>query len=424
MRPDQNQRIGYVLKMYPRFSETFIVSEMLAMQATEVDFEVFSLRLPTDGRFHETLAQLRAPVSYLDAQSLRAADLWTLLGRAGLEMGITQEDWTELLAVEVRDAAQAVELAQLVSRRGITHLHAHFASAATTVARLAARLAGVTYSFTAHAKDIFHHEVNKNLLRRKLIDAKTVIAISDFNKRYLTDTYGPAAKSVCRVYNGLDLNEFRFCSTLVTTKRIAAVGRLVEKKGFTDLLAAAAILHSRGLEFQLDIVGTGALAENLTEQRDRLGLTDQVTLHGALPQSEVRRIVSESCVFAAPCVIGDDGNRDGLPTVLLEAMALGTACVATPVTGIVEVIENGVTGLLVPEASPTALADALELLLTNGDLRNKLRHAARRRIEADFDARRQAAAVITAIFDERHPSPALAASESKVVAPMALVGAP
>ncbi|GAA1431230.1 glycosyltransferase family 4 protein [Microlunatus lacustris] len=387
------RRVGYVTKMYPRFSETFVLTELLQMQALGVDVEVFSLRLPADGRFHAGLADLRAPVTYLTSAGIRAADLWTTLRSAATELGDLGPHLTELLRLDVRDALQSVELAVQVRRRGITHLHAHFASVGAAVARAAARLAQITYSFTAHAKDIFHEEVDPADLRRKLRDAADVVTVSDFNLDHLRRTFGPDAARARRVYNGLDLEAFPWSSPAGRLPVVAAVGRLVEKKGFADLLDAVALLADRGRPVELVVVGSGAEEAALRAQVDRLGLAGRVRLTGSLPQAEVARVVAGAAVFAAPCVVGADGNRDGLPTVVLEAMALGTPCVATPVTGIPEAVEHEVTGLLVPEHDPAALADALDRLLGDPDLRLGLAKAARDLVETEFDAVRQAARV-------------------------------
>jgi glycosyltransferase involved in cell wall biosynthesis len=258
------------------------------------------------------------------------------------------------------------------------------------VARLAARLAGITYSVTAHAKDIFHEDVQHDQLRRTLSDAVAVVTVSDFNLEHLRTTFGADARNVRRVYNGIDLDGFGYREPGDRPPVIAAVGRLVEKKGFADLITAAGLLRDAGRSFRVDLVGTGALEPELREQVGRLGLKGSVRMLGGLPQGDVARIVGEAAVFAAPCVVGADGNRDGLPTVLLEAMALGTPCVGTPVTGIPEVVADGVTGLLVPESDPVALAAALARLLDDADLRTSLAKSARELIEAEFDTVRQA----------------------------------
>lgn len=392
-------RTGYVLKMYPRFSETFIVNELLALEAAGVGIDVFSLRPPVDGRFHESLAEVRAPVTYLRSAGLRAPDVWEAL-RAARDLPVA-DCLPELLQEPVLDAVQAVELALTVQARGLTHLHAHFGSVATTVARLASRLTGVPFTFTAHAKDVFHESVDPADLSRKLRDASAVVTVSEYNLRFLHDRYGAAADRVERIYNGLDLARFPYEDPAGRPPVIAAVGRLVEKKGFGDLLEAVARLRAGGRRLAVDVVGTGPLEQELRTSVARLGLEDVVRMHGALPQGRVKQLVRGAAVFAAPCVVGTDGNRDGLPTVLLEAMALGTPCVATPVTGIPEVVVDGVTGLLVPERDPAALADALDRLLGDPALRTRLASQGRTLVEQRFDVHAQAAALRTLFTSEQ-----------------------
>jgi colanic acid/amylovoran biosynthesis glycosyltransferase len=385
MSPSEH-RIAYVCKMYPRFSETFIVSEILAREAAGEDLEVVSLRPPADGRFHADLARVRAPVHYLDAATPRAKQLWADLQALGSGIRVA-----ELLQAEVRDVAQAMELVALIEARGITHLHAHFGSVATTVARLAARLAGITYSFTAHAKDIFHESVDPDDLRRKLLDAHHVITVSEYNLRFLRERYGRAADRVHRVYNGIGLDAFRADPALEGRDvDVVAIGRLVEKKGFDVLLEACALARDRGQPLSCRIVGGGERHDALQAQLDALGLQEQVTLVGPLPQDQVRAELRRATVMAAPCVHGSDGNADGLPTVILEAMALGTPVVATPVTGIPEAVVEGVTGRLVAERDADALATALLELTADAAGRQRLATAARRHVEQHFTSSRQA----------------------------------
>ena len=390
MSPSDRPRTGYVLKMYPRFSETFIVNEVLALEAAGSDLEIFSLRPPADGRFHESLAEVRAPVTYLRHSGLRAGDVWEALRRGAADLPGLPGCLDDLLAEPVVDAVQAVELARAVRARGLTHLHAHFGSVATSVARLASRLTGVPFTFTAHAKDIFHEDVDPADLARKLSDAAAVVTVSDFNVGHLEQRYGVAAARVHRVYNGLDLARFGYADPGDRPPVVAAVGRLVEKKGFADLLDAVALLRAQGRELAVDLVGAGPLEADLRAQVARLALEGVVRMPGPLPQGRVKAVVQQAAVFAAPCVVGADGNRDGLPTVLLEAMALGTPCVGTPVTGIPEVVHDGRTGLLVPERDPAALAAALGRLLDDAALRSRLAAAARALVEAEFDVHRQA----------------------------------
>lgn len=381
-------RVGYVLKMYPRFSETFIVHEILQQEAAGTHVEVFSLRLPIDGRFHEALARVHAPVTYLSREH-KASSFWSALRAAATDVPTVTDHLDALLAAPEDVALAAVQLAGAIGRSGLEHLHAHFGSIAADVARLAARVSGITYSFTAHAKDIFHEEVVPAEFATKLREAHTTVTVSDFNLHHLRTEFGADAERVVRLYNSVDLQAFPFEAKGETRgpARVAAVGRLVEKKGFGDLLDAFAALRRDGRDVRLDLVGTGPLEQVLRAQVDALGLTEAVTMHGAMPQSQVREIVAAADVFAAPCVIGADGNRDGLPTVLLESMALGTPVVATPVTGIPEIVRHEQTGLIVPEADPAALAAALARTLDEPAAAARWAHAGRALLEADFDFR-------------------------------------
>jgi colanic acid/amylovoran biosynthesis glycosyltransferase len=384
-------KIGYVVKRYPRYSETFIVNEILAHEAAGMEIEIFSLLPPEDGHFQDVISRVRAPVTYLPSKGLKVAEFWSVLEEAGETF---PEGWLSLEAARGEDARyvyQAMVLAREARLRAISHLHAHFATAATTVARLGARFGGVPYTFTAHAKDIFHESVRPADLRRKLADAAVAVTVSDYNLAYLRENYGAAAQHVRRIYNGLDLERFPYRSPRERPPRIVGVGRLVEKKGFVDLIEACAILADEGRRFTCRIVGAGEEEVELRARIARLGLEARVELLGPRPQSELVRLVQGAAVLAAPCVVGADGNRDGLPTVLLEAMALGTPCVSTDVTGIPEVIRGAETGLMVPQWDPAALAAAIGRLLEEPDLRVRLADRARPLVEAAFDVNRNAA---------------------------------
>lgn len=393
MSLSDSTRIGYVMKMYPRFSETFILNEILAHEAAGHRLSLYSLRPPADGRFHAALADVRAPVTYLPSDQPKSATLWAMLADARRHVPAVWDHLDDLVELEPRDAMQALLLARAVVEDGLTHLHAHFASVATTVARLAARMAGVSYSFTAHAKDIFHESVDDGDIAAKMADAAAIVTVSDFNLAHLRSRFPQAAERLYRIYNGLDLIRFPFASPLARPPRIIAVGRLVEKKGFADLVAACAVLAHRGVEFACEIIGAGPEEARLRQLVAHPDLRQRVLLPGPLPQSAIIARVQQAAVLAAPCVIGRDGNRDGLPTVILEAMALGTPVVATDVTGIPEVLHDGRTGLLAPQGDPVALANALQRLLANPDLRERLAGSARDQIERSFDAREQVTAL-------------------------------
>lgn len=390
MLSDTPPLIGYVVKMYPRFSETFVVTEIIAREARGEQIEIFALRPNDDTRFHAELARVKAPVRAVPVPR-RLSSAWDVLRRAQADAALTAavaRHLPELLAVEADDACQAVEIARQARERGITHLHAHFGSTATTVARLAASLAGIPYSFTAHAKDIFHSSVDARDLEDKIRDAAFTVTVSDFNLRHLRQAF-PAAGTVVRVYNGLDLARFPFVERRPRSGplRLLAVGRLVEKKGFALLIDAVERLCAEGTEATLDIVGEGELGPQL---RARASGSGGIRFLGPLPQDEVSARLRAADVFVAPCLVAADGNADGLPTVLLEAMASGVPCVSTAVTGIPEIIRDGRTGVLCAPGNLDSLADGLRRVSRPDYPVAETTRRARLLVEQHFDAAVQA----------------------------------
>ncbi|MEU3846150.1 glycosyltransferase family 4 protein [Micrococcus terreus] len=391
--------IGYVLKMYPRFSETFVVSEILAREAQGERIVIFSLRPCTDARFHPELARVQAPVIHIGRPS-SSTRLWTALAQGAADPQLAQgmsEVLPELLQHGHDDAVQAVEVARQARAHGVTHLHAHFASVATTVARLAGRMAGLPYSFTAHAKDIFHEDVQEEDLRRKLADAHHAITISGYNLEHLRTRFPESTQTLRLVRNGLDLDRFPFQPRQHTQNpddgptRLLAIGRLVEKKGFNLLVEAVHRLRERGLDVTAEIAGDGPLAADLRAQIEELDLQEHVTLLGPITQAQVTELLGSRDLFVAPFVVGSDGNADGLPTVLLEAMARGLPCVAADVTAVGEVVQTGRTGWLVPTGDVEALTEAIAEAVRPGTGHAELAAHARTQVEELFDSRGQAA---------------------------------
>ncbi len=398
IRSPSAPRIGYVLKRYPRFSETFVVNEILAHEAAGLDIEIFALRPVQESHFQDAIARVRAPVTRIPDRCRSPATLWSLLDRAETAFPGAA---ARALATggSADDVTQALALALEAEARGVTHLHAHFGTLATTVARIASAVSGMGYSFTAHAKDIYHDYGKDIGLAAKMRDADAVVTVSDFNVQHISANWPVRAGRLHRIYNGLDLGRFAWAAPDPAAADILAVGRLVEKKGFHILVEALLILAERGLHPRCRILGSGEEQAHLAAQIDGAGLSDTVALEGPLPQPEVIAAMHRSAVLACPCVVGRDGNRDGLPTVLLEAMALGLPCVGSDVTGIPELIRDGETGLIAPAGDPVALADALARMLADAGLRTDLSRSARKRIEADFDIGRNAAALRKVFID-------------------------
>lgn len=315
-------RIGYVLKVYPRFSETFVVTEILAREDLGQDLSIYALRPTTDTRFHPEIARVEAPVRWVP-RPRKAAELWETLTE-----GLTDEDMRRrfvdlmphIASLSADDVAQGVALARAAREDGITHLHAHFASLAGRTAWIASSLTDIPYTVTTHAKDIHHDSVDMDLLRKVCAGAAQVIAISSYNQDYLNRVLEGTGARIVLQRNALELARFAYRDPEPSSGplRILAVGRLVEKKGFAHLIDALALAREAGIDFDAQIIGEGELAGELAQRIEDRGLSDSCRLLGARTQNEVRSLLENSDVFVAPCVPGADGNIDGLPTVILE----------------------------------------------------------------------------------------------------------
>lgn len=384
-------RVGYVLKRYPRFSETFVVNEILAHERSGLQIDIFALGPVEESHFQDGISRVRAPVTRLTDKQRNTESFWALLQRASRELQHFSTRLTTQPHPNVHELAQAVMLALAVQERGIQHLHAHFATRAATVTRLAALFSGVSWSFTAHAKDIYYRYETSTEIESKLRDAAQAITVSDYNLTYLRQRYGDDARRAIRIYNGIDLAQFPWQAPNHRPRQIFAVGRLVAKKGFDVLIAALHLLHQRGEHFHCTLTGDGPLREALLTQITRLGLNGQISLTGSRPQPDIIAAMREAAMLVAPCVISEEGDRDGLPTVLLEAMALGTPVISTQVAGIPELVSDQETGLCVESGNPQALANAIQRLLNDPALAAALSVQARIRIERNYDIERNSA---------------------------------
>lgn len=383
--------IGYVCKRYPRFSETFIVNEILAHEAAGQPIEIFSLRPSDETHFQDILSRVRAGVTRIGDRPKPTGQFWEVMQ---LTFAHYPQGVARLLAepeTTFDDVFQALQLAIHVHDRGIVLLHAHFATVATTVARLAAMVAGIPYSVTAHAKDIYFEYEETQDLPRKMADAAQVITVSDFNRAHLARTFGLDATRLSRLYNGLELDRFTWHPPKKETTDILAVGRLVEKKGFHILIESMLVLKERGVSARCTIIGAGEDEPRLRNQIVACDLQDSVRMIGPMPQRDIIEHMRNAGILACPCVVSRDGNRDGLPTVLIEAMALGLPVVSTDVVGIPELVRDGETGLCVEAGDPLTLAGAIERLLGDADLRQVLSRTARALIEREFEINRNAA---------------------------------
>lgn len=390
-------KIGYVLKKFPKLSETFVLNEILALEEQGAEVEIFSLGVADEPRFHAAVGRLRAEIHYLGAAphavvATRIASLRATLAAPGA--GDWRGVW-DLLELPDRDPVRlvrsALELAALARERGVERLHAHFAGTSTEVARAAALLLDLPYSFTCHAKDIYHDSVDRVLLARSIRDAERVITVCDANRAHLEGLFAQPLTNLQRLYNGIDTARFRPELHRPTTPPVVlGVGRLVEKKGFVHLVEAIAALVREGRPVQCVIAGEGRERERIEAAILAHGLTGRVRLLGAVDTDEVALQLTRATVLALPCVIGEDGNRDALPTVILEAMAAGVPVVSTPVAGVSEMLDGGAAGSLVPIADVPALASAIAALLDDPMHARRIAQRARERVERHFDLRRNA----------------------------------
>jgi len=401
--------IAYVVKMFPRFSETFVLAEILELERRGRAIEIVSLRKPDDGCFHGELARLRARVRYLPehvrckpARFLAAhgrqawRSPWAYARALGLALRYLPSSWAAFLR-----APLVVEAAR--SGRA-THLHAHFASLPAATALFASILSGLPFSFTAHAKDIYHRSRSRRLLRLLLRRARCAVTVSDANVRALEALRGEPREPgrIVRIYNGVDLAAFRppVRRPREAAPLLVAVGRLVEKKGFDLLVEACAILRQKKIAFRCSIVGKGPLEPSLRAAIRTARLEEVVRLEGPLPRQEIAELLRRASILVVPSLVGRDGNREGLPTVIPEAMASGLPVVASSVTGIPEAVADGVTGLLVEPGDAPALARALETLLGDERLREEMGRAARARAERLFDVERQVSQLEEILFGQ------------------------
>lgn len=296
---------------------------------------------------------------------------------------------------------KSVHLAVVLPTLGIKHVHAHFASHATTAAYIIASLSRITYSFTVHGPDVFVHRV---LLREKIAHAKFIRSISLFNKAFLCGLYPTLTEGkIAVVHSGVNPDVYEEAAAESEREpprrlRILSVAALTPSRGFPFLIDACARLAKAGLDFECDIVGDGPLRATSEAWIVQHGLADRVRLLGARPQHEVARLMGATDIFVLPSIIALDGQMDGIPISLMEAMAAGKPVIASSISGIPELVQNGISGILVDAAYAGRLAEAVQRLAADPQLRDRLGRAGQLKVRRDFDVRQTAAALV-GLFD-------------------------
>ncbi len=392
-------RVGYVTKMFPRLSETFVLNEILELERQGAEVVVFSAKKPNEGVFQPQLARLQARVLYLEDLDLKKWASWVSADWDAL--GPFSGNIWDLVRAALRDGApERVDLAwhgAWIACRAqelrLDRLHAHFATLPAALAHAAHRVSGIPYSFTAHAKDIYVYSPEETRMGELIEHADYMVTVTDFNRRHLTSVLpGVDPDKIKVVHNGIDLDAFQpVPASRRESAHILAVGRLVAKKGFGDLLQACALLRERGIDFRCTIAGGGTDAAELELLQRQLGLEDVVTFTGPIRVDAVRELMGRATVFALPCRVAADNNVDALPTVLLEALACSLPVVTTAVSGIPEIVTDGQEGLLLPPDDPVALADALARVLGSAELCAAFGERGRKKALSHFDQRRNVA---------------------------------
>jgi glycosyltransferase involved in cell wall biosynthesis len=273
---------------------------------------------------------------------------------------------------------------------GVTHLHGHFAHSPTSVTMFTSHLTGLPFSFTAHAKDIYTS--NPAQLREKIQQARFVITCTEYNRRHLSALSNGTSTPIHRIYHGIDIGLFSGKSrdhtqNPVEPYRILTVARLTAKKGLPTVLKALKHLRDRKISLTHTLIGDGDDREKILGLIKTLGLTSTTHWIGVQPHQVVLAHYQKADLFVLGCEVASDGDRDGIPNVLLESMAMGVPVVVTDLSAIPELVEDGHTGLLVPPGRPRKLAEAMLRLLTDVPLRNRITAVARQRVTTDFDNR-------------------------------------
>jgi len=402
-------KVAYILSRFPKLTETFILREMYWLPESGIEVHIFSLLNPLPTPVHQQAEELMPNVHYspffLSWSLILAQFYFVLRSPVGYLRALLRAIWQTyreplvLLRVLLL-FPKSVYFARQMEDLGIDHVHAHFVWVNGVAAGIASDLIGVTFSLHPHAFGLFMRD--QVSVRRQLKQATKIVTVSEFHRAYiaaLCSSIQPDDVEI--VHYGLETDGFQPSASPARNEipHILSVGSLTEKKGHEYLIDACVLLAEKGYDFQCSIIGVGPLQESLQARVNRYKLQDKVHLLGGKKQDEVLDLYRQSDIFALACVVAQGGDRDGMPNVLIEAMAMQLPVVTTPVTGIPELVRDGENGLLVPERDGAALAQALERLMQDEPLRRELGRRGRETVLNGFEVR-QTAAKLAAVFYE------------------------
>jgi colanic acid/amylovoran biosynthesis glycosyltransferase len=377
-------QFAYLFERFPSFGQTFCYREVAELVRQGITPPIFSIRNPKDEPPQEWDQRIVERVHYLpeEKELLDDVRLASKPGKLNAEIIAAIDEWgrrTDFLRLY-----QAVYVGLRLREIGIGHVHAHFAGMAARTAFWIHKFFPITFSFTAHANDIFAPRDFAIGLDKLVNAARVMVTETDYAARFLQERFPERANRVHRVYNGLDLGEFSRSDFSSAPPLVVAVGRLIAKKGFAELIRACGLLAERGKGFRCEIIGQGPLEKVLREQIEKFGLQDRVALPGVKPQREVRQRLAAASVFVLPSVIDSEGGMDNLPSVIMEAMATGLPVVSTAIGGIPEMVIESETGYLVQPGDAVPLAGAIEKVIDDRSLAQALGKAGYERAQRLF----------------------------------------
>lgn len=391
----QSLRVAYVVSRFPKLSETFILYEMLELERQGIDVELFPLVRERESVEHREAVQLteRAVTAKPFSAPFLAAQGYWLRRRPIRYLGL----WARALIGNVRSprffarALVAVPLGAFFARemvaRPVDHIHAHWATHPALAAYVASGLTSIPFSFTAHAHDIY---VDRSMLGEKIRRARFVVTISDYNRRFLERLYGATAAAKLEVVHcGTDPDLFRAPSQTLGDHRwtVLCVASLQPQKGQAFLIEACRRLVQEGVDLRCLLVGEGEERAALEAQIERAELGHRVEMLGQQPRHLVVNLISEADVVVQPSVTLDTGKQEGIPVALMEALAMERAVVASRISGIPELVEDEVTGLLVAQRDIVALVGALRRLHAEPELARRLGRNGRLKVLREFNLR-------------------------------------
>lgn len=393
--------IAYILKGYPRISETFISNEILLLERLGFSLRLFSMRHPRENFSHASVQQITARVDYLPTELLQ--ELPRLLIPNIFLAAKSPHRYSKALALAGARFRRTGKLATLkhllqagymtnrflLKEPEIHHLHGHFAHSPTSVTMFGSILSGLPFSFTAHAKDIYTS--NPEQLREKIDAARFVVTCTQHNAEYLKGVAQNSPTPIHCIYHGIDLGLFNHPVEKPAPSepfRLFTVARLTEKKGLPTLYKALAILKEQGIQFQHVLIGDGDDREKILELIHTLRLDEHCTWLGTRTHEEVLAQFKQSDLFVLACEIARNGDRDGIPNVLVESLAMGVPAVSTTVSAIPEILQHKKTGLTVPPGDPQAMAEGMITLLQDQEFRRKVISQGRAWVAEQFDNRK------------------------------------